>query len=554
MTSEDPYPERKTDVLVIGAGLAGRMAALTACSQGASVLMVSKGASASPKITGFSAVITPGDSVEQFILDTCEAGCWLNEESLVERLAQDANGIIRTLEKLGLTFSHENGSYHLNHSLGHTCPRLVHSDMKTGERSMVLLMNHLHQEKVQIRTNQLVYALLKDGDRVTGALLFDQEQSRISVISAKAVILATGGGHIAQGSTYPVSQTGDGMILAFQAGAELIDLEFIQHEPCRCLPIYGKTLGLSTTLLAKGGSLLNGNKNRFVFETGTDQNLPDKDRLSVLIAQEIKAGRGTQHGGIFVDLTALPEEELTVHHRPYFERFMAAGIDLRKTPVEVAPAAHTLMGGILIDSQARTGVKGLYAAGEVTGGLHGASRLGGNAGTEVYVFGSIAGREAAGYASKMAFADNMQKLAQEKQQEMTRKTQGTHASHDIQMIKNEVRQIVSHSLGPIREKRVLNAALGQCRNLSGQLSDTNMTPSSDLPEFIGTRNLLILTQLMCQAALERKESRGAHFRADFPERDNRWLQHICFSEERGMITKLVQNRKTQDGREPPHDH
>ncbi len=387
----------ETDVLVLGFGLAGLRAAESAVKWGCRVLVVGRGAGASPGVIGFNAPVGKGDSVERFRADIERNGAGLAVPELTAVLAGKAGESVADLERLGISFDRREGEYQLLQPLGCSVPRLVHLANRTGPESIRLIRDFLLQSGVGFLPVAGVAALVKNGGAVCGAeVILSETETRF--IAAKAVVLALGGGgSIYAGSTYPGDVTGSGYALALEAGAELCDMEFVQFEPCR--GIWPRPLGISTTLLSHGGSLYNGEKRVFLLKEARDCS---KAELAFFIGREIFRGRPTPHGGVWLDLSGVPEEELTVGHAMYYRRFLGAGIDLKTTPVEVAPAAHTFLGGVRIDAACRTSVSGLFAAGEVTGGVHGANRIGGNAGTEVYVFGRIAGESAAHYAQGTA--------------------------------------------------------------------------------------------------------------------------------------------------------
>jgi succinate dehydrogenase/fumarate reductase flavoprotein subunit len=247
---------KEVDVLVIGAGIAGLEAAYAACRSGLTVAILSKGASASPGVLGFNAVVAETDSAARFYDDIRRGGWEINDPELVRVLVAGSSEAVRRLETLGLEFdkkADQTEAYHLLQPLGCSVARLVHSGNRTGRRAMELLTAALVAREVAVWGHQMALSLLIEDGRVVGIIALDTKTGVILTVAAKAVVLATGGGHLAQGSTYPDCLTGDGYALAYQAGAELIDLEFIQHEPCH--GIYPRPLGISTTLLAGGGVL-----------------------------------------------------------------------------------------------------------------------------------------------------------------------------------------------------------------------------------------------------------------------------------------------------------
>ncbi len=514
------YSRKSTGVLVIGAGLAGLEAAWAAHQAGAGVLVLSKGACASDAVLGFNAPVGQNDSPECFAADTWIGGWKLGNEKLVRVLSEDSRQTVSHLEALGQTFDRAGDDYHLLQPLGCSVPRLVHDRNITGRQSMNILREYLRIYHIAVEDGMMAMELILQNGSVRGAVAMHTHQEQPPLcIEADAVILACGGSHLMKNSTYPLCQTADGFAMAYRAGASLVDLEFIQHEPCRC--VWPKPLGISTTLLAKGGILTNNAGERFVLKHYAGEDAAPKDILARLIAIEIAQGRGTEHGGVWLDLTGLHEAEIKENHTLYYERFLKAGIDLTKQRVEVAPAAHSMMGGVAIDECAFTGIRGLYAAGEVTGGLHGANRLGGNAGSETYVFGRRAGQAAAACHPPETLEQQNIEAALRCCKSITNGSQT-----DYDYVKTEIRSILSNAVGPIRDAQTLTQALSKLDGIAAELE----SPGAD-QGIIGrqeAKNLALTGRLACKAALERKESRGVHFRSDFPQTDDGWQRHIIW--------------------------
>ena len=520
------YQQIRTDVLVIGAGLAGLEAAWAAHQAGAEVLVLSKGACASDAVLGFNAPVGLNDSPERFARDTWSGGWKLGDARLVQALSEDSVETVTHMEALGQTFDRDGSGYHLLQPLGCGVPRLLHDENVTGRKSMHILREYLRVNRIAVEDGIMAMELILQNGSVRGAVAKHTNKELPPLcVEADAVVLACGGSHLMQNSTYPLSQTADGFAMAYRAGASLVDLEFVQHEPCRC--VWPKPLGISTTLLAKGGILTNQAGERFILRSYSNEGAVPKDILARLIALEIAKGKGTEHGGVWLDLTGLPAVEIMENHRLYYERFMNAGIDLTKQRVEVAPAAHSMMGGIAIDENAFTGVRGLYAAGEVTGGLHGANRLGGNAGSETYVFGRRAGSAA---------ASAQQPLEKLEQQSIGKALaccrSGSNAKQvDYAEIKTEIRSVLSAAVGPIRDAETLETAISKLCEIDKQLQK----PCGE-QGIIGRQeavNMALTGRLVCRAALERTESRGVHFRSDFPQMDDGWQRHIIWKKGQG---------------------
>ena len=508
-----------TDVLVIGGGLAGMSAALEAAQRGHQVLILNKGDNASRSVLGFNAPISGMDSVNCYVEDTVRGGWQINDASLVHILAEGSLETIREMEQIGQTFDRENGEYHLLQPLGCSHPRLVHEGNKTGKISMELICLKLKDYGVQWMEDTMVLDLICIRGRVWGAWAVTQKEQTLWKIYAKAVVLATGGGHLFRGSTYPMCQTADGYAMAYRAGASLRDMEFVQFEPCRA--IWPKPLGISTTLLTKGGMLKNSRGERFVLKHFKSEGEVPKDVLARLITLEILEGRGTEHGGVYLDLTGMPREEIVKNHSLYYERFRTVNIDLTKDVVEVGPCAHSMMGGVVIRKDGSVeGVAGMYAAGEVIGGLHGANRVGGNAGAETYVFGRLAGKGAAACASDAVLPD-LEEEAPFWEESVTLDVS------DFSCLQKEIRQILAEYAGPVRTGQSLAYAKQKLEAV--QREYVALVPGKTArPYAAEAANMLLIAKLICDAADMRKESRGCHYRSDYPQMDDTWQRSILW--------------------------
>lgn len=509
----------KTDILVAGGGIAGYKAAVTAAKKGLEVLLVTKNTvTASEFVLGFNAVLSSEDSAQLYAEDTMSGGGNINNPDLVNVLATQSAVQVEETEAMGLEFDRADGEYDLMKPLGCTVPRLAHIKNYTGRLSLEKLREEAGRLGVKIQTNIMLADVCVADGRVTGAVLYDLENKDVINVQTKAVVIATGGIHITDDSTYPVCMTGDGYGVAYRAGAQLTDMEFLQFEPCRC--IYPKKLGISTTLLAKGGIITNSDGERFLLSSYASEGDIPKNELAKLIYREIKAGKGTAHGGVYLDLTDVPREEIVEKHSLYYKRFMDAGIDITKEKIEVAPCPHSFMGGVVIDTDCSAAVDGMYVAGEAAGGIHGANRVGGNAGTEIYVFGKIAGESAAEYASKADFELSQYPCDSGDYDADCQYFKG---------VKEKIYKIMSDYMGPVRDAYGLVAAdellTGLCNDVSGaRARDFNALVVKKECE-----NMLTVCMCACRAAIDRRESRGAHFRIDYPEK--------CYEYTRNFVHK-----------------
>lgn len=531
----------KTDILIIGSGLAGVRAAQASARAGANVLLVGKGMAASVEVMGFNAVVESGDSPDIYYHDLRESGKWINDPRIVNLLAQNAFKEIPYLEELGMYFDKkEDGGYNALQTLGCRYPRLVGHKGVTGLEAIKFLMRDALRCGVAVRGRLMVVELLKENGCICGAVAVDTLNGKLHLIICMAVVLASGGGGNIYGlSTYPKGLVGDGYALAYRAGAQLQDMEFQQYEPC-CF-VYPKSLQgklVPTTLLRAGARLTNKDGHEFMADYGLTKDNAQKGELSRAIALEILAGRGTAHGGIYYDMTMLPESMLKEEHSIFYDPALAAGIDLTAAPVEMAPAAHTFLGGVKIGEKAQASVPGLFAAGEVIGGLHGANRLGGCAGAETLVFGSVAGRSAAEWIRETSFSVDENKLAERCRAleagtycHISKKTRSP-----VSLFTASLGKIMMEKVGIIRSGQSLreaNMELDRLEKIVPELSVTGPGAFSHLFEF---ENMLTVARMQVLASLVRTESRGVFFRQDYPEQDDKcWLKNIIISRgEAGM--------------------
>ena len=478
-----------TDVLIIGGGITARIAAKTVAEQ-YSVTIISDGAGASPFIHGLNIPLLEDDSCELLYRDTMESGRNQGSPALVKALSY---GSVHVKEKL---YEHldrcTDGSLELLKPLGSSVARVAGIEGRTGAYALKeLCKNKKYTELTSVRA----LSLIKNKDRVVGARVFDRKREVHFSIFARAVLIATGGfGGVFRFSTNSRDIGGDGCAMAFMAGAELVDMEFIQYEPTVAVspePLVGKSI--ITTMLYEGAVMRSCRGERFMDER------VGKDMLSMGIANEMARGGATPHGGVYYDMTAVPEEMLLGKYKDYFERYMRCGIDIRKEAVEVAPAPHTTMGGIRIDEKARTTVTGLFAAGEAAGGIHGANRLGGNAGLEVFVFGDIAGR------AILEFLDGDDGVLLSENEE----TESPDVPFDSAELKEALLSVCDRALGVIKNEKDMREALGEVERIIN--SAVNRRDSFSWARLF---NDALTVRLVLCAAIERSESIGAHIRSD----------------------------------------
>ena len=407
--------------------------------------------------------------------------------------------------QLGLDIDREGDRPRLLKSLGSSVPRIAGIENATGPALMRRLRTRLAKSKQfsEICYQRGMSLLIREGT-VAGVRCFDLAKKEFYNIFAGCVILATGGFcRIFPENTNTAEMGGDGIAMAYHAGAKLTDMEFIQFEPCAAVwPAIVAGKGIITTMFYNGAVLRCRNGDRFMLRYGKNDECVPKDMLSRCIADEILKNGATEHGGVYFDATGVPKELMEGVYAPYLQRYLNCGIDLRTTAVEIAPAAHTSCGGVMIDEHCHTGIPGLIACGEVTGGLHGANRLGGNAGLETMMFGRIAGKTA------IAAVTYCPEGQEERRTDIP-------ADVDISAVRLKLQQILRFSLHVIRREETMNAGLEQLKALQKELGCV-----ADCYEKMRLYNDLMAAEAALRGALARKMSAGCHFREDSTEEES----------------------------------
>jgi fumarate reductase (CoM/CoB) subunit A len=392
---------------------------------------------------------------------------------------------------------------------GQRFPRTCYAGDRTGHEMMVTLVERLDSTGVTALQEYTVIDLLKDGGAVIGAIALDEKGS-IVLLKADSTILATGGGtRIYDISTNSSSGTGDGFAMGYRAGAELIDMEMVQFHPTGAVYPYDARGRLVTEAVrGEGGILKNANGERFMKNYDPARmELSTRDVVARAIATEIQQGRGTAHGGVWLDVTHLPREQIETRLPVMLEQFLRFGIDIRTTPMEVAPTAHHVMGGLRITAHGQTTLPGLFACGEVAGGVHGANRLGGNALADTQVFGKRAG-EAAGKAGKRKKAVDREQVEAQQNRLALFLTGDTNPA----LVKRDLQLAMWRGAGIFRNAGDLGRTLATAR----QLAAVHLRAASpgNLAECCIVQNMCCTASLVCRSALLRPESRGAHVRTD----------------------------------------
>lgn len=519
----------RCDILVLGGGAAGRRAAIAAARRGVSVVLAHAARGASPYLLGCNAVLADatGDSPAHHAEDTVRGGCGLNEPGLVDVLANGSGRAIADLAALGVPFASEGGRFRQRHLSGNSHPRSVFVPDGTGVAILKALEEGCAQAGVKVLPASKAVALLTDGDgAVVGALLVDRRGAPFTV-RARAVVLALGGlGRLYADSTYPADVAADGYALAARAGARLIDMEFVQFEPTvTVFPAECAGMEMPTAMIGDGARLLNAAGERFMLRhnPGGGEKGVEKARLALFIQREIDEGRGFADATVAFDTTVLPASVLEgyVNHR---KRLLKAGVDPAVTCPRVRPAAHSQMGGVAIDRRGWTGIPGLHAGGEIAGGVHGASRLAGNGGTDTLVFGAVAGDGAAAALGSTAERD-WPRIEAKFLAAFGGAGAGAKGAPTPAEIKDSVRALMSRHAGLYRDGGGLAAAAAALAALATTVRLG--LAGNDPVAAIEAENMVLAARMVVLSAAMRTESRGAHQRRDFPERDEEnWLCHV----------------------------
>ncbi|HEX4756543.1 MAG TPA: fumarate reductase/succinate dehydrogenase flavoprotein subunit [Terracidiphilus sp.] len=558
------------DVLVIGAGGAGLRAAIEAGATGAKVGVVCKSllgkahtVMAEGGIAAAMANVDDRDNWRVHFADTMRGGQYLNNWRMAELHAKEAPECVCELEAWGALFDRTSDGKILQRNFGgHRYPRLAHVGDRTGLEMIRTLQDHGIHTGMEVHMECTVLSLLLDGNRIAGACGYDREKGRFQLWEAKAVVLATGGiGRAFKVTSNSWEYTGDGLALAYRAGAELQDMEFVQFHPTGMVwPISVRGILVTEGVRGEGGVLRNSEGRRFMFDdipdlykeqtadseeegwryTQGDKNarrppeLLTRDHVARCINREVKAGRGSPHGGVFLDISWIKErmpksgEHIKRKLPSMYHQFkQLADLDITKEPMEVGPTTHYMMGGIRVDGDSQMStVPGLFAAGEVAAGLHGANRLGGNSLSDLVVFGRRAGRFAAAFANA-----NGPVTIDETEPQATAAAalvpfdRGLSGENPYQ-VQYDLQETMQGLVGIVRVESEMLQALDAIRQLRGRAERAGITGNREYNNgwhtTIDLGNMMLVSEAITRAAVLRKESRGAQFREDFPGKDSEW--------------------------------
>ncbi|MDF1586969.1 FAD-binding protein [Marinimicrococcus flavescens] len=533
----------ETDLLVLGGGLSGFRAAVAARETGCTVAHAYLARGASPYIIGANVPLghaDPADDPECYAADMIAGGYGLSDRRLVHALAHHAVASFEDMVRLGVPFARGERGFLQRHLSGNTWPRSVYVPEGIGKVALEHLAARASTIGVQALAGRRVVALLGDGGEVVGALLADRRTQRFTAVHARAVILAMGGiGRLYADSTYPSDVAADAYALALEAGARLIDMEFVQFEPLVTVhPAGCRGMEMPTAMLGDGAPLLDAAGERFMFRYNPEhgERQIEKARLSLCIQQEIDGGRGFADGSVLLDTTTLPRDTLE-SYVAHCKRLRGAGLEPSAEGPRVRPAAHSEMGGVFIDATGATETPGLFACGEASGGIHGASRLAGNGGGETMAMGWLVGRAAA-----RALAQGPQPAARDWRTihaaAFARLAGGDGGTGTAAEIKEAIRASMGAAAGLYRTGPGLGAGLRELEDLARHAAGLPANDMESALEARSARNMALVAGLILRAALARTESRGAHQRRDHPRQDDeRWARHLAFRlTPEGMVT------------------
>jgi succinate dehydrogenase flavoprotein subunit len=563
------YESITHDVLVIGAGGAGLRAAIEAAAQGVTVGLVCKsllGKAHTVMAEGGMAAamgnVDDRDNWRVHFADTMRGGQYVNNWRMAELHAKEAPERVKELEGWGALFDRTPDGRILQRNFGgHRYPRLAHVGDRTGLELIRTLQDHGVHQGIDVHMECTVLALLKDGARVVGAFAYDRERGRFRLFQAKAIVLATGGiGRAFKITSNSWEYTGDGHALAYHAGADLQDMEFVQFHPTGMVwPPSVRGILVTEGVRGEGGVLKNRDGKRFMFESIPDNYKPStadnpeegwrytqgdknarrppelltRDHVARMIVREVREGRGSPHGGVFLDIAWIKEklpgaaEHIKKKLPSMYHQFMQlANIDITTTPMEIGPTTHYIMGGIRVDGDTQMStVPGLFAAGECAAGLHGANRLGGNSLSDLIVFGKRAGEHAARFAreNRGGTIDPAEIESATKAALAPFDRAGANAGEGPFQIQESLQETMQDLVGIVRTESEMQQAVKAIDALKRRAEVVavrgNREYNPGWHTALDLGNLLTVSEAIARAAIDRKESRGGHFRDDYPDKD-----------------------------------
>ncbi|MDR2624096.1 MAG: fumarate reductase subunit A [Methanobrevibacter sp.] len=534
------------DVLIVGSGGAGCRAAIEVSKKGLKPLIVSKGLSFRSGCTGMAeggynaafAKVDKEDKKRIHYEDTIIGGSYLNDHELVEILVDDAPDRLIDLENYGALFDRQtSGEINQRSFGGQKFRRTCFQGDRTGHEIMMALKEEITKENIETMDEVMISSLVlsEDDQKVVGGVGLNLKDSKTIFFQFKSVILCTGGaGQLFHVTSNTLQKNGDGFALAWNVGADLIDMEQIQFHPTGMVyPESKRGILVTEAVRGEGGILLNKNKQRFMKYYDDKMELATRDVVARAIYNEIKEGRGTKTGGVYLDVSNLPRDVIEEKLETMLQQFLDVGVDISFEAMEVAPTAHHFMGGIKIDKNGASNVKNLFAAGEVTGGVHGANRLGGNALADTQVFGRIAGISASKTSKHSSLEINKKRIEREELRIKNLIKKGKYSPHEI---KTELNDVMWNYVSIIRNEEDLKTALAKVMALKSKLKNMNIGIETrynrSLQEGLEIINMIEIAILVIKSAILRRESRGAHFREDYPMMKKEWRKSIVMNKKK----------------------
>jgi succinate dehydrogenase / fumarate reductase, flavoprotein subunit len=548
-----PYETHEHDVLIIGAGGAGLRAAIEALAQGARVGLVCKSllgkahtVMAEGGIAAAMGNVDKKDDWRTHFCDTMRGGKFLNNWRMAQLHAREAPERVRELEQWGALFDRTDDGQILQRAFGgHTFKRLCHVGDRTGLELIRTLQDRGVQQGIDVFMECTITRLIKDGERIAGAFGYWREQGRFVTFKAKSIVIATGGiGKAWKITSNSWEYTADGMALAYEAGAELLDMEFVQFHPTGMVwPPGVQGILVTEAVRGEGGTLKNNRGERFMEKYDPKRmELSTRDVVARAIYSEVKEGRGSIHGGAYLDISHKPAEYVKKKLPSMYHQFKElADVDITTGPMEVGPTCHYMMGGIRVEAETgQSTVPGLFAAGEAAAGLHGSNRLGGNSLSDLLVFGKRAGNAAADYAKSVQSGALDTAQLQDAEREMLRPFERTNGEFPYE-IHRDLQDFMQSLVGIFRTEEDLQKALGELEKLKPRLERMRADGSRMFnPGWHLTRDLrsmVLVSEAVTRCALARRESRGAHSRIDYPNYDDTWAkQNNIISKRGGQMT------------------
>jgi len=531
-----------TDVLIIGSGGAGSRAAIEVDDAGLKATIVSKGLTFRSGCTGmaeggYNAVfktVDKDDSIDAHIHDTLKGGSYLNDKKLVEILVNESPKRLIDLENYGALFDRqESGEIDQRPFGGQSFRRTCYQGDRTGAELLNALKEEIIKRGIECIDEVMITSLVTDNDQVIGATGLNLKDSSLIYFKAKATILASGGA----GQLYPVTsntfqKNGDGYAISYRAGADLVDMEQVQFHPTGMVaPESKKGVLVTEAVRAEGGKLINSEGERFMSKYAPEKmELATRDVVARSIYQEIIEGRGTENGGVYLDISHLDDDYIDEKLETMVLQFENVGVDIKHGPIEVAPTAHHFMGGLKINTDASTNLKNLFGAGEVCGGVHGANRLGGNALADTQVFGKIAGVSASEACRETELKTNQDQVNDEASRIDSLIKKGSIKPREF---KNNIKKLMWEKVAIVRDEKTLNEALAELQKMQKELVNLDVSDktqyNTDLVTALEVINMVEICILTVKSAIIRRESRGAHFRSDFPESKDEWKKSIIIN-------------------------